>query len=202
MKKPMFLLFAIITCSAQLSAEEPATLKVPAPQGWAGERISLPPSFAKDMKLKGVEMIRFAPGMFDPSSASFFSYVIVFQVEQQPLLTKEVLRQELLAYYRGLATAVGKPKKKDLDVGKFRLQLRDAKSRRPHAIGYVGEMNWIEPFRTLEAQTLNLEVDVWNDDSSKRAMVFIAVSPSKQDAEIWQQMRRIRTGFFGQEGSK
>ena len=45
---------------------------------WKGERIVLPPKFAPDMKLTGVEEIRFAPGMFKPESETFFTYVFVF----------------------------------------------------------------------------------------------------------------------------
>ncbi|MEM7393198.1 MAG: hypothetical protein AAF492_12705, partial [Verrucomicrobiota bacterium] len=48
------------------------------PKGWFGERIALPTGFAPDMTLKGVEEIRFAPGMFKPDAADFFTYVFVF----------------------------------------------------------------------------------------------------------------------------
>ena len=38
--------------------------QVPAPAGWAKETIPLPSAFAPDMKWKGAEELRFAPGMF------------------------------------------------------------------------------------------------------------------------------------------
>ena len=56
--------------------------------------------------LKGFEEIRFAPGMFDAKSDSFFSYGFVLQCEPEPKLTDAVVKQELLTYYRGLAEAV------------------------------------------------------------------------------------------------
>ena len=46
-----------------LVAAEPTTAELAAPDGWAGETIALPPGFAPDMKLKGTEQVRFAPGM-------------------------------------------------------------------------------------------------------------------------------------------
>ena len=49
---------------------------------WGGERIELPPRFAPTLGLKGIEEIRFAPGMFKPESESFFSYVILFAVSE------------------------------------------------------------------------------------------------------------------------
>jgi hypothetical protein len=48
---------------------EPA-MRIQAPDDWRGERIVLPPPFAPDMKFKfkGIEEIRFAPGMFQADS--------------------------------------------------------------------------------------------------------------------------------------
>ena len=43
------------------------------PEGWRGETIKLPAPFAKDMKLTGFEVIRFAPGMFNVEKEDFFS---------------------------------------------------------------------------------------------------------------------------------
>jgi hypothetical protein len=51
-----------------LLADEPGSFKLAAPAEWGGETIQLPPRFAPDMKLKGSEHIRFAPGMMKPDS--------------------------------------------------------------------------------------------------------------------------------------
>ena len=199
MKQSVIVILCVVGFAVHLLADEPVATSLKAPKDWSGERITLPPSFAKDMQLKGTEVIRFAPGMFDPAAASFFSYVIVFQVEPQPTLTKAVLQRELLAYYRGLATAVGKPKKPELDVDEFSFQLQETKSTRKGASGYTGVLKWVEPFRTLESQKLMLEVDTWDDAKTKQALVFMVVSPAKKDTEIWQQMREIRKRFFADE---
>ena len=50
---------------------------VPAPKGWGKETIALPPAFAKNMTWKGVEELRFSPGMFMAESDTFFSYGIL-----------------------------------------------------------------------------------------------------------------------------
>jgi len=201
-KPSVLILLTTIAFATNLFADEPRKLQLNAPQDWPGEQITLPPSFAKAMQWKGLELIRFAPGMFDPQSESFFSYVIAFQIEQQKPVTQQVLQREFLAYYRGLASAVGKPKKADLDVSQFGLKLKEAKSTRPGATAYTGEMQWVEPFRTLKAQTLLLEADVWNNEKEKRTYVFILVSPNKKDSEIWKQMRGIRRDFFANQPAK
>jgi len=46
----------------------PTILKGPA--DWRFERLPIPPGFAQDIKWTGFEEARFAPGMFDPSSAN------------------------------------------------------------------------------------------------------------------------------------
>ncbi len=94
---------------------------LPQPKGWNAETIKLPPSFAPTMKLKGTEVIRFAPGMFDPKSDSFFSYVILFWVPDSEKVTKKILERELLTYYKGLAKAVLGKRGKDVDFDKLRV---------------------------------------------------------------------------------
>ncbi|MBI3866583.1 MAG: hypothetical protein HY290_32275, partial [Planctomycetia bacterium] len=71
-----------------LAAEDPKAPRLAAPEGWGGETIALPPGFAPDMKLKGSEHIRFAPGMMKAESDSFFSYAFVFELESKPELTE------------------------------------------------------------------------------------------------------------------
>jgi hypothetical protein len=199
MKNPLRATVAVLLSVGFLEGADRADgLQLEAPTGWKGETISLPPSFAPDMKLKGIEVIRFAPGMFDPKSDSFFSYVFVFQIQPQAELTQKVLRQEILVYYRGLAVAVLKNRKVDVDPKSFTLKLDEAKttSARPAGLrGYEGELNWLEPFSTRKAQTLHLELKVWQDAKTKQNYVFVCASPKKTTEAIWKEMRDIRDSF-------
>ena len=175
-------------------------LQLKAPTGWKGETISLPPSFAPDMKFKGFEVIRFAPGMFDAKADSFFSYVFVFQVEPEQELTQKVLRQEMLVYYRGLAAAVLKNQKVDFDPKSFTLKLKEAKAaaagQPANAKTYKGDLKWLEPFVTRKPQTLHLEIEAWQDTKAKRNYVFVCASPKKTTEAIWKTMRGIRKSFY------
>ncbi len=175
-------------------------LQLKAPTGWKGETISLPPSFAPDMKFKGTEVIRFAPGMFDAKADSFFSYVFVFQVEPEQELTPKVLRQEMLVYYRGLAAAVLKNQKVDFDPKSFALKLKEAKAiaaaRPADTKTYTGDLKWLEPFVTRKPQTLHLEIEAWKDAKSKHSYVFVCASPKKTTEAIWKEMRGIRKSFY------
>jgi len=191
----------LLSTSIAFGAEPVEDLRLDAPEGWKKERIVLPPTFAPDVKLKGLEEIRFTPGMFQPQSDSFFSYVFVFQLENKPELTLEVTERELLAYYRGLATAVLKGRNASADTTTFTLKLTatgasvEAPKPPQNLKQYTGDLKWVEPFVTGQSQTLHLEVETWQGEDSKHNYMFVCASPKPKTATIWQQMREIRDSF-------
>lgn len=178
--------------------DEPAAddgIPLVAPKGWRGETIQVPPAFAKNMKLNGVEKIRFAPGMFKPDAKDFFSYVLVFRLDAEPELTRAVLERELLAYYRGLATAVGRGKIKT-DGFSFSIRPVEGASTKTNVANYVAVLEWIEPFATSKSQTLNCELRIWKAATNNRNWIFMSVSPHDSDDPIWNVMHRIRDEFL------
>ena len=186
-----------------LATDEPGTAKLAAPTGWGGETIQLSPGFAPEMKLKGLEHIRFAPGVMDPESATFFSYAFVFELEPMPELTETVVEEEFLKYYRGLCKAVLKGKLPEVDPSKFTLELKRAKSdatinpddqKADMPVLYTGTLEWVEPFATKKPQTLNLDIQTWTRND--RNFIFACVSPQARDAEIWKQLHTIRDGYL------
>jgi hypothetical protein len=186
-----------------LVADEPSPAKLAAPAGWGGETIQLPPGFAPEMKLKGSEHIRFAPGMMDPESDTFFSYAFVFELEPMPELTEAVVKEEFLKYYRGLCKAVLKGKLPEVDPSKFTLELQRAKSdakvtqddkNADMFVLYTGTLEWVEPFATKKPQTLNLDIQTWTRNN--RSFIFACVSPQARDAEIWKQLHTIRNDYL------
>jgi len=173
---------------------------------WKGERIQLPPAFAPGMKLTGIEEIRFAPGMFDARSDSFFTYAFVFSVPMEQELTQEVIQRETLAYYRGLAESVSKSKGRTVDAGKFTFKLEQAKEAtgRPEKIPastkiiqYTGELDWVEPFATAKPQALHFEIQSWTDPTTSRNYLFVCTSPKArgETEEVWKELRKIRGSF-------
>lgn len=200
--KQFLLVCLTLTCGLGfLNAEEPADgLQLKSPAEWKGETISLPPSFSPNMTLKGTEVIRFAPGMFDDKSDSFFSYVFVFQVKQDQKLTKKLIQKELLVYYQGLASAVLKDQKVKFDPKSFTLKLEERKAADAVQLAdtkkYKGDLKWLEPFVTRKSQTLHLELNAWQDGKSKHDYVFVCVSPKKTTEPIWKEMRAIRQSFY------
>ena len=173
---------------------------------WKGERIALPPPFAPEMGLKGIEEIRFAPGMFDVKSESFFTYAFVFSVSADQKLKEEVIRKEILAYYRGLASAVLKGKGVEVGAAKFVFEMEKAKAMKeaPESIAnpetvtqYSGKLDWVEPFATAKAQTLHFEIQTWSDPKTGRNYLFVCTSPKPpgETEAVWKELRGIRRGF-------
>ncbi|MEI7820775.1 MAG: hypothetical protein WCK55_07645 [Verrucomicrobiota bacterium] len=173
---------------------------------WKGERIQLPPPFAPAMKLKGTEEIRFAPGMFDAGSATFFSYAFVFSVSKDQALTEDIIQREILAYYRGLSESILKRKNVNADADKFTFKLQQAKeaagtpekvAASAKAVQYHGELNWTEPFVTAKPQVLYFEIQSWADPATSRNYLFVCTSPKPRgDADAtWTELRAIRRSF-------
>ena len=198
------LLAAILLIAGTLwAADETYSTKLTAPESWPGETIALPPGFAPDMKLKGSEHIRFAPGMMKPASDSFFSYAFVFELQSNPDLTETVVKEEFLKYYRGLCMKVLDGKAPDVDPSQFTLELQRLKSdAKPQPnekdadapVLYTGTLDWVEPFATKKPQKLNLEIQTWvrND----RNYIFACVSPQARDTAIWKQLHAIRDAYL------
>ncbi len=201
----MFAVSLLMSGSLLVGAEpktaETKTAELNAPEGWTGETISIPPGFAPDMKLKGTEHIKFAPGMMKPASDSFFCYAFVFELQPQPALTEAVVKEEFLKYYRGLCKAVLQGKVPDVDPSKFTLELQLVKSDAvpaPKAADkpavYMGTLDWVEPFATKKSQKLNLEIQTWS--SNNHHFIFACVSPLALDTPIWKQLRAIRDDYM------
>ena len=184
-----------------LSAAEPPPAKLAAPEGWGGETIALPPGFAPEMKWKGAEHIRFAPGMMKPASSSFFCYAFVFELEPKSELTEGVVKEEFLKYYRGLCKAVLAGEGPVVDPSKFTLDMQRVQAEgKPESDEpgkptlYTGTLEWVEPFATKKSQKLNLEIRTWSQQD--RNFVFACVSPQARDADIWKQLRAIRDDYL------
>ena len=199
----MLRLFAVclLMTATLLVADEKNSAKLAAPEGWSGETIELPPGFAPDMKLKGSEHIRFAPGMMKPASDSFFSYAFVFELQSKPDLTDAVVKEEFLKYYRGLCMKVLDGKAPDADPSKFTLELQRLKSdaklppnEKDAPALYTGTLDWVEPFTTKKPQKLNLEIRTWT--STDRNYLFACVSPQARETAIWKQLHAIRDAYL------
>jgi hypothetical protein len=107
----LLLLAACGSSAAPPKSEPPVAAKPepwPTPAGWKSETIPFPLDFAPQLAHRGVEELRFAPGMFDPAAPGYWSYAFVWRTEDAAQLDAAQLGGELVAYFRGLISAVDK----------------------------------------------------------------------------------------------
>ncbi len=175
-------------------AQESSDAPLKAPANWGGETIKLPPGFARDMSLRGTEHIRFAPGMMDADSDTFFSYAFVFVLDDSKPLEKPTIESELLKYYRGLCKAVMGRNLGDTNPNEFALTLGPLANPIKGHSSYRGKLEWVEPFTTKKPQVLNLEVTIWKRGTLQ--YLFACVSPNDRKDPVWEQLTKIRQTYI------
>lgn len=200
---PLLLAICSLPCIGEEDAALAEKFQFHTPDTWKSEVILLPPRFAPDLDWNGVESIRFAPGMFQPDSESFFSYLLVFLIAADDDVSEAAVHEQILVYYRGLAKAVMGGRGLPVDADSFKLKLESGDSDKggpnPADAGegqvtfWTASLDWIEPFATRKPQTLHFEVHLWKNGG--RPVVYFTASPQERDHAIWKEMRGYREKF-------
>jgi len=179
------------------SLQDPYSL--PTPEGWATERMTFPLGFAKDLDHKGVEDLRFAPGMFKPEAPDYFSYAFLMWLDGTVSFEPAALEKDLLKYYKGLCGSVARSRKLDLDLSKISVkvqkQAQQGKLGGEDAEFFHAQIDWYDPFVT--GKPLSLQLEIWgrSADAGKRSCLFAIVSPKEKTEAVWETLRRIHSGF-------
>lgn len=188
---------AALLCLSVQDADVPYTL--PTPEGWRTERMAFPLGFAKDLPYKGHEDLRFAPGMFKPEAADYFSYAFVMWIDGTLSFEPASLEKDLLKYYKGLCASVAKGRKLDLDLSKIAVTV--TKQDQKGTLGgeasefLHARIDWYDPFVTGKPLTLHLELWGRSADAGKRTCLFAAASPKEKSSPVWDALRKIQSGF-------
>jgi hypothetical protein len=146
------------------------------PAGWRTETIPFPLDFAPSLNHRGVEEVRFSPGMFKPGAPDFWSYAFVWWLEDEA--APNDLAGELTTYFRGLCGEVAK--------GKFVLDLSRIKAR---LSGPSGRIDSYDCFKTGKPIVLNAHV-VSKRCGTSTAVAF-ALSPAHRSAPIWTSLDEL-----------
>ena len=186
----MRIVVALAMVAALAPAQPPRRNMTPAilkgPSDWRFESMPTPPEFAPDIALKGFEEARFAPGMFDNTSADYLTYVFVISADGAPNLDSAALKDFLEKYYRGLSVGVGRQKGLSPDpaqmVAEVTAEGRDRMTAR---------MGFIDSFTDGRKVMLNIEARVVPRPAAKKTGVILLISPQPKDHAVWQRLRAI-----------
>ena len=185
-------LMVFSTYCAKGQTETPQLLKEPA--SWQFERFKLPPAFSPDFPYKGVEELRFAPGMFNKDSADYFSYAFVAQLDGTGSFTQSDLQNYLLKYFQGLCESTARQRKLSIDTSKIAVLIKE-KNKEKNITEYDATLNVFGVFVDGAPVVLNAEIKVMAGAGSNKTCILFIASPKGKTDSIWQQLYKIQHDF-------
>lgn len=159
------------------------------PLNWRLETMVVPPGFARDVKLKGIEEIRFAPGMFDNTADDYFTCIIAITLDDPSPLAAADLQDFLERYYGGLSRAVGARKGFTTDPARMKAVISPATPDETDR--FLAEVGFFDPFTDGRHITLHVEASQQPVPSENKTGLLLLVSPSAKDSDIWTNLRQI-----------
>ena len=170
-----------------------APYQLASPEGWGIERFLLPAGFAPDIKYKGVEDIRFAPGWAKKTSEDYWSYLFLWYLDGDIKLTASDIGQYLRDYYTGLVNVNGSaiPKEKIIPVEASIHAIESLAKDQHHFQGTVTMTDYMQQKKII----LNATIHVLACKHSGKTYVIHELSPQSFQHEIWKRMDLIREQF-------
>ena len=89
MKRLILLTFILLIVGQLMSFGQEQETVLNSPDNWRKEIIAFPIGFAPEIKFKGFEDIRFAPGWSDSTSNEFWTYTFVWYIEKDQPMTEK-----------------------------------------------------------------------------------------------------------------
>ncbi|MCE9595200.1 MAG: hypothetical protein K8S98_13520 [Planctomycetes bacterium] len=166
----------------------------PVPTGWRTETIPFPLDFAPSLPHRGIEELRFAPGMFKDGSDDFWTYAFVWWIEGEVAFDAQTLNAELATYYEGLSLAVEAP---GFDPTRAAVvaKLAPAKADDAKVARWAGTLSTHDPFATHARVELNVRADFFRCAARDRTVGLFLVSPQPTDHAVWKQLAAVEDAF-------
>ena len=193
MKKPTAIVCCAILISIALFAQNQTAQLLKEPANWQFERFALPPEFAQNIPYKGVEELRFSPGMFVKDSTTYFTYAFVAELTNVNSVSQDAIRNYLINYFKGLCGSTAKQRHLSIDTSKIDVAIERRQNAGNEAF-YDATLNIFGVFTDGAPVKLNAEIKVMNDKASKIYLVFIA-SPLDKTNNVWNELRSIQKEF-------
>jgi len=171
--------------------QTPQLLKQPV--NWQFERFSLPPEFAPNIPYKGVEELRFSPGMFVKDTTTYFTYAFVAELDNVRSVSQDDIQNYLLDYFKGLCASTAKQRHLSIDTSKIGVTIEKKQNAGNDAF-YDATLNIFGVFTDGAPVKLNMEIEVMDDKVSKIYLVFIA-SPHDKTDNVWKELHSIQKEF-------
>lgn len=164
------------------------------PPDWRFERLDFPLSFAPKLKVQGFEELRFAPGMFNAKSDTYFTYIFAMKITNELAIDAPMLKSLLETYYRGLCRTVAEGTDFEIDVSKISAVVREDHYEAPRSRHFRVTLDSFDPFVTGKPIKLFLEL-ITVKVSKTDHRIFAVVSPKPSESPVWKLLRKMKTQF-------
>jgi hypothetical protein len=169
--------------------------QLPVPEGWSVERFSLPPDFAKQLKLSGVEELRFFPGWGDSTSEEHWSYTFLWWLEGNQNIDAAFVQENLTTLYSGLLDRNIKPRKIPAEkLYPVTVKMKDIKTAAGDVKTFEGTANMLNYIKQ-EPMILNIIVHVKNCSDKTHSSLFFEISPKPFTHPVWEKMNKLNADF-------
>ena len=170
------------------------------PTGWDVERFLIPISFAPEIKYKGVEDIRFAPGWGNIKSDDYWTYAFLWYLDNRPKTSARIVENNLKAYYTGLVGTNIEPRKipanKLVDV---KTHFKKVKTEKGDLKTFRGTIYMLD-YMQQKPITLNCIVHLKICSGKNKTYIFYEISPKPYSDKIWLRLHQLWTDFICDKG--
>jgi hypothetical protein len=193
--KKLFLFFLFTFCFLLAINAQPKPLMLKQPAGWQFEQFALPPQFAPNIKYKGIEELRFSPGMFKKDTTGYFAYVFVARLDSTKSVSQNDIKNYLLEYFKGLCSKTAADRKLNpVDTNAIRVAIQRKKIESKEAF-YNILLHVFGVFADGAPVTLNMEAKVMKDVARKRVYLLFIVSPQPKTNAVWKELYKVQNEF-------
>jgi hypothetical protein len=168
-----------------------APYKFGLPNGWRIERYLFPPPFAPDVKLKGIEELRFPPGWGVASSNEYWSVAFLFWLNKDQTINADVLKEMLTTYFDGLINANVAPNASKIPT---RVSIQKIKPEADDIETYSATINMLD-FQAMKPMTLNFMAHVKSCNDKNHFPVFAEMSPKPNSDPLWNDLKSMKQHF-------
>ncbi|AEV97689.1 hypothetical protein A4D02_16395 [Niastella koreensis] len=195
MKNEIILVFLFVLSLAVKGQDKKAEF-LTEPSRWEFERFPLPPTFAPNFPYKGVEELRFSPGMFKKEAPDYFSYAFVARLDSISSITQQEVKDYLLSYFKGLCASTAKQRNLSIDTSQVKVSIEKKIKTSANEVIYSAVLNVFGVFTDGAPVTLNAEIKAMTDLRAKKIYLVFITSPQKRTDNIWKQLYAIQHAFI------
>jgi len=186
MKRIVLLLIYIVSFSITLTAQnelEPKQEKLDllvTDSIWTKEIFHFPIRFAPALNYKGIEEAQFPVGWSKKESPNFWSYIFVWDIEGNSVISEKELEADLKTYFDGLMNSQN-------TLTHFTI-----KESSNASVNYVGKVSFFDNLRTKTDISLNVRVTKQYCQKKNKSIIVFRFSPQEFEKEVWNTLERVR----------